>query len=161
MIDSLITLRNMVWFPVCFQDFLVHYWSLIVAADRITVVFNMSDVSRTIALHISRFLTGRDMVVHFIDFKFYGYSSRWLWVVQDRKSLQECLGNTGVAQFSILRSTLSYYPWMINLIMIPELLASILIVLLFSLSLIGQLILTSIRGGFWTWPCPMRGTCLG
>ena len=91
MIDLLITLRNMVWFPVCFQDFWVHCRSLIVAADRITVVFNMSGVSWTIALHISRFLTGCDMLVHFTDFKFYGYSSRWLWVVQDRKSLQDAL----------------------------------------------------------------------
>ena len=70
MIDLLITLRNMLWFSVCFQDFLVHCRSLIVAADRVTVAFNIPGITRTIALHISRFLTGCDMLVLLTDLSF-------------------------------------------------------------------------------------------
>ena len=143
---------------MAFSDFQFGFRSFWSTADLCAVVlgkiacaFNRSGATRVVALDTSKAF---DRIWHaglLHKLKFYGFSgqifglfsfflsNRWLWVVLDGKSLQEYLVNAGVPQGSI-HSPILFLLCTDDFLMLSVMLLSMLMILLFIISVIRHLI---------------------
>ena len=124
---------------------------LTVVSDRIARAFNRSGATRAVALDISKYfdrvwLAGllHNLKSYGISGQIFGFisflSNRWLRVVLDGKSSQESTVNAGVPQGSILGPTLFLISIYDLLRMLSVILQSMLMILLYILSVIRHLI---------------------
>ena len=125
---------------------------MIVASDRVTWVFNVSGVSRAVALDISKAFAKVWYAGLVHKFRFREFLVRFLVLfpnlsvtgpldkLLDGKSLQECPVNPGSAQDSILGSKLSCYALMTFLMMLSVISLSKLMILLSPITVIKVLV---------------------